>query len=45
MFEANEPNGHGLAIKDDYSYYKGNFKNKIFHGFGKEYGKDYFYEG
>lgn len=45
LFEKDEPNGHGLAIKDDYSFYKGEFKNKHFHGFGKEYGNNYSFEG
>ena len=45
MFENDQPNGHGLAIKDDSSYYKGNFKDKLFHGFGKEYGENYSFEG
>lgn len=45
LFDKDEPNGPGLAIKDDLSYYKGDFKDRLFHGYGKEYGTDYSFEG
>ena len=35
MFENDKPNGYGLAVKNDESYYKGNFKDGVFDGFGK----------
>ena len=45
MFENNEPNGRGLAIKSEEEFYRGNFKQGHFHGYGKEYGVNFSYKG
>lgn len=34
-FQEELPHGYGLAIKDENEYYRGNFRNGLFHGIGK----------
>lgn len=43
IFANDMPSGPGLAVKNDESYYSGHFEDGTFHGFGKEYGPNYFF--